>query len=403
LYAVEQDVARRLARATFDAYRHIVDLCIREGVDALLVAGDVFDGADRSLAAQLKFVEGLQRLDQAGIRSFVCHGNHDSLDGWEARLAFPTSCHRFGPDVERVPVFPEEPNRVAVYGASYPRREVRENLVPGFQRSGAEQFAIGLLHANVGENTGHEPYAPCTLDDLAGSGFDYWALGHVHTRQVLRELAPVVVYPGNPQGRHPNERGARGVYLVEVSDSGLVKLGFHPVDVVRWESIAVNIEDLEDEQSLPDIISEQIDNLRDNAEGRDLILRVSLIGRGPLHASLLRPGVVGDIRSQINEKWVRQNPFVFCERLTDESASPIIREERSQGEDFVGELLRLVDSLHHSPDELNKLAAELDALYRNQRLARYFRDAAPSRDDVVELLAEAESLCLDKLVEGAGS
>ena len=74
---------------------------MREQVDALLIAGDAYDGGDRSLRAQLKFGDGLQRLDDAGIRSFVCHGNHDPLDGWEARLDLPAGCVRFGPEVDR--------------------------------------------------------------------------------------------------------------------------------------------------------------------------------------------------------------------------------------------------------------------------------------------------------------
>ena len=97
--AAPDNVANALYAATFTAYENIIDLCIDEGVDALLVAGDVYDGKDRSLRAQLKFVEGLRRLDEAGIRSFVCHGNHDPLDGWEAKLNYPPGCKRFGRDV----------------------------------------------------------------------------------------------------------------------------------------------------------------------------------------------------------------------------------------------------------------------------------------------------------------
>ena len=250
-------VADALRRATFDAYENIIVLCLQERVDALLVAGDIYDGADRSLRAQLQFVDGLNRLDGAGIRSFVCHGNHDPLDGWEARLSLPPGCVRFGPEVTGEPVFPDAPERATVYGVSYPQRVVTENLslrfreIPAFAGmtvgagmpggdggvSGAGMtvgdgsvagFNVGLLHANVGGNTGHDNYSPCTVADLADAGLDYWALGHVHTRQVLRQERPAVVYPGNPQGRHPLETGARGVYLVEVDDYGAVSLDFPP-------------------------------------------------------------------------------------------------------------------------------------------------------------------------------
>ena len=115
-----ENVAQTLHRATFDAFENIINLCVREQVDALLVAGDVYDGADRSLRAQLKFVDGLKQLDSAGIRSFICHGNHDPLDGWEARLDLPPGCVRFGPDVTAEPVFPDEPDRATVWNQLSP-------------------------------------------------------------------------------------------------------------------------------------------------------------------------------------------------------------------------------------------------------------------------------------------
>lgn len=121
--------------------------------------------------AQLRFVEGLRRLDTTGIRSFVCHGNHDPLDSWHARVAFPNSCSRFGPTVKSAELRPGDPDSPVVYGYSYPTREVRENVIPYFESQFQPgRISIGLLHANVGTDTGHEPYAPCGLDDLARVG-----------------------------------------------------------------------------------------------------------------------------------------------------------------------------------------------------------------------------------------
>ena len=104
-------------------------------------------------------------------------------------------------------MFADDPERAVVYGVSYPTREVRHNLVSKLGLVAGGPFTVGLLHANVGSDTGHEAYAPCTLEDLERAGIDYWALGHVHTRAVMRAHGPAVVYPGNPQGRHVNEAG----------------------------------------------------------------------------------------------------------------------------------------------------------------------------------------------------
>ena len=185
-----------------------------------------------------------------------------------------------------MPVFPEDPARAVVHGISYPKSDVPDNLALGLGNVTPAGFSIGLLHANVGSDTGHESYAPCTVDDLRQAGVDYWALGHVHTRRILNERNPVVAYPGNPQGRHPNELGARGVYLVEVDDCGNANVEFRAVDLIRWERVSVDISPLELEQSLLDALHGKMEDMLDSADGRSVVARVSITGRGELSALL---------------------------------------------------------------------------------------------------------------------
>ena len=396
-------VADSLRRATFDAYENIIALCLRESVDALLVAGDIYDGADRSLRAQLKFVDGLNRLDGAGIRSFICHGNHDPLDGWEARLSLPPGCVRYGPEVAGEAVFPDEPERATVYGVSYPRREVRESLTPLFAGVSADSgFGIGLLHANVGGNPNHDSYAPCSVADLADAGLDYWALGHVHTRQVLRQERPTVVYPGNPQGRHPFETGERGVYLVEVDDSGAVSLDFRPVDVVRWETLEVGIAALEAEQELLDAVDSATAACAEYAGGRSVVFRLILSGRGPLHRWLRSAGTVEELRERVNERYAPSTSsgqaWLWCERIQADTASPVDREQVAQREDFAGDLARLGGELRADPAALGELRDALRVLYANSNAAPYLRGYLPSDAELLELLAAAEDECLALLV-----
>ena len=392
-------VAERLRRATFDAYDRIIDLCLREQVDALLVAGDIYDGADRSLRAQLRFVEGLRRLDDAGIRSFICHGNHDPLDGWEARLDLPAGCVRFGPGVSGQPVFPGQPERARVYGVSYPHREVRENLAPlfGEARAGGG-FNIGLLHANVGGHPEHDSYAPCTVADLAETGLDYWALGHVHTRQVLQGERPAVVYPGNPQGRHPGETGARGVYLVDVDDRGGVGLDFRPVDVVRWELLGVGISGLGTEQELLDAVDRAADSCLEAADGRPVVFRLSLSGRGPLHRWLSQQDTMAEIRERLNERSAGLRDWMWCERIQRDTGSPVDREQVALREDFAGDLARIGRGMREDPEALAGLRESLRSLYVSSNASQHLRSDLPSDEELRELLDAAEDECLAALV-----
>ena len=394
-------VAQTLSNATFEAYGNIIDLCLQEEVDALLVAGDIYDGADRSLRAQLRFVDGLKRLDRAGIRSFICHGNHDPLDGWEARLDLPEGCVRFGTEVEGFPLIPDEPERATIYGVSYPTREVRNNLTPLFTANGSGGgFNIGLLHANVGGNPDHDSYAPCSISDLADTGFGYWALGHVHTRQTLRERGPAIVYPGNSQGRHPNEQGARGVYLVEVDEDGAVSLDFRPTDVVRWETLSLEIGSLDTEQALLDAVSDLAEAALSEAQGRSVVARLELSGRGPLHRWLNNRDTSGDVRERLNEQYAQRGTWLWCEGVRLATASPVDREAALRREDFVGDLLRLSTELRESGQSPDGLRELLQPLYSSRREIRdLLRAFVPSDEEIGRLLSDAEEECLAALVE----
>jgi DNA repair exonuclease SbcCD nuclease subunit len=120
LRQVDGAVASLIKDATFRAFDNVVDLALAKKVDFLLVAGDVYDAADRSLRAQLKFAEGLKKLTNSGIRCFVCHGNHDPLDGWSASLRWPEGVHIFGPELESIPLALGGEDAVVVHGISYP-------------------------------------------------------------------------------------------------------------------------------------------------------------------------------------------------------------------------------------------------------------------------------------------
>ena len=82
-----------------------------------------------------------------------------------------------------------------------------------------DAFHIGMLHGSLAGDETHAVYAPFTKSELLAKQYDYWALGHIHLRQQLHEEPPIV-YPGNIQGRHRNERGEKGFYEVSLTKNG---------------------------------------------------------------------------------------------------------------------------------------------------------------------------------------
>jgi exonuclease SbcD len=405
------EVLALLRGATTEAWRRVVRAAIEHQVDFVVVAGDVFEAASPSLLAQTRFRDGLGELAAAGIPSYVVHGNHDPLDGraWTPSLEFPQATHRFGTAAgEAVQVLREGREIALVHGRSYPRAAVTENFAAGFRADPAAPFSIGLLHTNVGDRPGHANYAPCSVDDLRSSGMDYWALGHIHApAQVLAD--PPAYYCGIPQGRDPGELGARGCYLVEVDAARRVTARFVATDVVRWHPLDVPIAALGDDEALRAACRAAVDTAVSESDGRSLVVRLRLAGRGPLHASIVRSGYLDDLRQLLNEERESVPPLVWIESIRDATRPEIDVEARRDAPDFVGDFLRTVAAARRSgrttdPEEHERwqliLRESVHALFEaSPRGRRYLRAMPPSEDALVgALLDDAETLGLDLLV-----
>jgi len=158
------------------------------------------------------------------------------------------------------------------------------NLVPDYPDPVDGLFNIGLLHTACGSSA-HENYAPCSVDDLVRRGYDYWALGHVHTRAELSR-APWIVFPGNIQGRHINETGSRGATLVGVRDGLVGSVEHHALDVLRWARLEIDVGGSGGIEAVLDQVRPRLEDAMHGAEGRLLVVRVTLSGDCAAHADL---------------------------------------------------------------------------------------------------------------------
>lgn len=305
----------KLQEATFEALERIVRLAIEEKVLFVALAGDLFDERDRSVRARLRLRDAVLKLHDAGIQTFIVHGNHDPLSGDSQALSFPSSVKVFGEAWEEVVVRRGEEVVCRVQGCSYPRERVTEDLSRHYRRQGPE-FTVGVLHCNLGGDGAHANYAPCTVEDLSRRELDYWALGHVHTRAEYRlSSGGIAVYPGNPQGRHVNETGPRGCVLVEV-DGRQCKTRFVPVDVARWHKLDVDVEGVLTLDGLEVKVEEVLDGACEDGHLAHAV-RLQLGGRGPMHRELSSPLALEQMEERLRETLAKRSPPVLLEMLVD--------------------------------------------------------------------------------------
>lgn len=273
--------------ATRRALSNLVDLCLAERAELLVIAGDLYDGDWKDYSTGLYFLSQMARLADGPTRVVWARGNHDAQSQITRHLAPPAHVRELsilGPETVH-----HDDLGVAVHGVGYAARDVRDNLAADYPARIPGLVNIGILHTAVDGRQPHAPYAPCQKDQLRALGYEYFALGHVHAREVLSE-EPWVAFPGNLQGRHIRESGPKGAYLVEISANGVEAVTHRALDVVRWETTSV---DATRARSFDDVLEMAVGALghaKEGAEGRVLATRVLVQGATEAHATLLPQG-----------------------------------------------------------------------------------------------------------------
>jgi exonuclease SbcD len=385
---------RELVEATFASFQRIVDLCLQEQAQFLLLAGDLFDQPQGSLKAQLKLRRELGRLADAGIETFLVHGNHDHLGGRGVTLEWPPLVTVFpAHGVELAEVRHRGETLARIFGLSHAGPAESANLTHRFPVAPRGPFAVGLLHANLDRNPEHDDYAPCTLADLARVSYDYWALGHIHQPGVRRAAQPAVVYAGNPQGRHLKEAGSRGCYLVEV-DGFEARPQFHATGAIRWEEVPVDLAGLEKVDQVLAALSKAVEDRRPQAPQEGAVLRLALQGRGPVHRELKLPGTLDELLEEARRQGSSVNPWVWVEALTADTAPDLDLRALSQGQNLAATILSHLAEARENPAMPPEVQKALEPLFHQVTARRYLPEAPPWPDLLDEVTAELLSRLL---------
>ncbi|MFT5442658.1 MAG: exonuclease SbcD [Myxococcota bacterium] len=353
------DVHAQLLNASLVAWDALVELALERGAQFMLLAGDLYDGAERGVRAQLRFRSGVRKLSAAGIEVFIVHGNHDPLEqGWSAIGEWPEGVTVFpSGQVTSAQVARGGETIATVHGRSYAKRETRENLSIDFRRTSESGLHIGLLHCNVGGAPGHENYSPCSVEDLAAADMDYWALGHVHKHAVIKDGDPWVVYPGNLQGRspQPGERGAKGAVVVDVDGARVTNVEHVALDRVRFVEHELDVSGCSDVGELEEQLVACADKQHELAGGRGVLLRARLVeASAALAADLERGDNTAELLTALRDRYQGVEPFLWWDSLRIEAATQPI-ERRS--DDFSASLDELYESLANDPNAIDDLVA----------------------------------------------
>ncbi|MDZ4772852.1 MAG: DNA repair exonuclease [Planctomycetota bacterium] len=344
----------RLRGASRAAFANLVSAAIERAVTFMVVAGDVFDGEWKDYNSGLWFTSEVRRLVAAGIPLYLLRGNHDAESRLTKSLSLPEGVFEFSssaPVTVRVKVAD-----VALHGQSFGVPHVHQNLARDYPAPVADVFNIGVLHTGLEGYEGHGHYAPCTVADLRAKGYDYWALGHIHARQVVDEN-PWIVFPGNLQGRHARELGPKGATLVHVVDGRVSQLEELHCDVARWAHVEVDLSNIDTEEAALLEMRRGLELALSTVGDRLLAARVTFNGTTRLDA-VLRVDLVR-IESEVRSRGLALSQDLWIEKVRLETRG---LDRAPRREDGFTALAERIAEATLDPDEAGSLARELGRL-----------------------------------------
>jgi exonuclease SbcD len=392
----ESAPADEIRGATRRAFSNLVSLCLEEHAALLVISGDLFDGDWRDVSTGLFFAAQLSKLCEAGVQVVWIRGNHDAVSQIRRSVRLPDAVIELMADRAETRIF--DGLGVAVHGRSFAKRDVTEDLAATYPARVTGALNVGLLHTALEGRTGHDRYAPCRVETLVNRGYEYWALGHVHQREVVHR-EPYVVFPGNLQGRHARELGEKGATLVTFEGDRITAVEHRALDVVRWAEVVVNAGPAQSFDDVVGLAQTELARAATAAQGRLLAFRVKLTGATTLDAQL-RSGRdklteelcslsygVGGAGAWLEKLVVRTEPVAQTAALGDDALAEIDR--------ALGELLR-----EAAADSLSEYLGDLSKKLPAEVLAEVPELRALSAEVATELAIDVRSLLRERLATG---
>ncbi len=386
----DETLAAHVRSASRQALETMVAYCIDEKISAFLIAGDLYDGQERSAKTAAYLAGQMQRLADAGVQVFYIKGNHDAENPIAGEIALPANVHVFDGRGEAVQL---GDHPVYIHGVSFRDRHAPESLLPKFRAPVPSSVNIAMMHTSLNGAERHDPYAPCSVADLAGAGFDYWALGHVHKRQIHGQ-DPWIVMPGMPQGRDIGEAGAKSATLLTI-EGGKIEVSELPTSVIEFRHCQCSLDGAETDE---DVRTALRTALRAEAGRGPAILRLRLFGKTALAWQIRQ--VADAWRAEI-DSLAEGIGGLWVEKLGLDVA-PL-----SEGglDSAVGEVQQMMADIATEPGFMDRMGKELEqtlALLPPDRRREMAPDEA-AQDTLLRQLAADAVLAMAARMRGQGT
>jgi len=384
----DEELARRVAAASREAFEELVDQAIGRQVKFVVIAGDIYDGDWKDTTIGHFFNRQMAKLQRAGIPVYKVRGNHDAESVITSAVTLPDSVKVFSSKRPETFLIPEL--KVALHGQSFANRAVPENLALAYPAPEPGMFNIGVLHTSCDGRPPHANYAPCSVQDLLQRGYQYWALGHCHEYEVVNTIPPII-FPGNLQGRSIRECGLKGAVVVEVEDGEVTGMSRLPLARIQWALISADLTGATSEEEAFEVIRGEIQKEVNLAGGTPVVFRMVISGSTSLHRMLhAEPGrVVDEVLAAANHC----TDAIWLESVKVQTSEPSTASAGQESPLASLDLKSMLDSLRESPVVLKEARAALEVI-KGKLPAMVMPPDIFSDESISNLVGEARELLI---------
>ncbi|WP_106498108.1 metallophosphoesterase family protein [Lentibacillus sp. Marseille-P4043] len=391
LARIPEEIFKEVQESTFIALDRLVNVAINKQVNFVLLVGDLFDNEKQSLKGQIHLRDAFEKLKRHHIYVYLSYGNHDYLNGNHYPITYPENVFTFQQETIQHFLYEQNGETLAsIYGFSYENRAVHDNKAIEFpELNDAIPFHIAMLHGSLQSNTEHDVYAPFQLSDLSKQHFDYWALGHIHKREIL-SVNPPIIYPGNIQGRNRKESGEKGCYHVVLNEVGAATTSFIPLQALCFENVSVDISECDQPHQLEIAIQhalvEQYHNLG------PILVSLTLTSTNPEHQQWETDGILTDIVELLNESARQQTNWFYIYTCIINITTSLADTTLAKGEHFLGELVRHAEEASIQPF--------MKELYQHKQARKYLPSLSDEEQETIK--NEAQQYLMRELLYNGG-
>lgn len=404
-----------LQQASKKSVQNLVDLAVREEVDFILIAGDLYDQESRSIKASRFFLKQAKYLAEKNIKIYIISGNHDPAGIEKEVFSLPDNVFYFSStEVETKNYYKDSKLTARILGQSYQQKFEDRKMYDDYTAPDQSVFNIALLHTALNKN--NKRYVPANKTDLlTKKNINYWALGHLHQYQKVKKENPAIFFSGTLQAHNIREEGEKGAILVEVDQNLNIKQNFISLAPVIFQKLEIELtkeNEIENLSDLQILLAEKtaalnkklkIKNKNNKYQIRAVILRILIKGRSKINNYFEnnREEIAVALKDYLKNNFLEKEPYLYPDSLYLKTAPALdLIKTELENNPIYQHLINLINRVQTDPSLESELLAEWGEIWSGSSDSENRSDFKfyPDKKTIREILREAKNNIISELL-----